>query len=552
MKPNSKPRGQSPAEVPAPRGAALLRDPARNKSTAFTEQEREQLGLRGLLPAYVGSQRVQLERVLAGVRRKATDLDKYMFLSALQLRNERLFYRLVMENFEEMMPLIYTPTVGQACKEFANIYQLDQGFYVSATDRGRVAEILDNWPRRDVRVIVITDGGRILGLGDLGSNGMGIPIGKLSLYCACAGIHPDQGLPVMFDVGTDNVALREDSQYLGLHQPRLTGPEYFDLMDEFMQAVKAAFPTALVQFEDFTAGNAYAHLNRYREQQLCFNDDIQGTAAVVLAGVYAATRLSERPFEDTRMLFLGAGSAASGIGSLVVKALIAAGVPADEAHRRLIFFDRSGVVSSARGEDKLTEHMKPFAHDLPDLDLLGAIRHHRPDFLIGATGSPDTFTAEMVGLMAEICERPGIFALSNPTSRAECSAAQAYEWSEGRAIFASGSPFPPVSYGGRLLRPGQGNNSYIFPGVGLGVVACQARMIPDELFIEAARELADQASPGDLAQGALYPSLTRIREVSLDIAVRVAEYCYAHDLAQIPRPADLRVHIDNQRYVPDY
>ncbi len=531
-------------------GSELLRTASANKSTAFTEEERDQLKLRGLLPAAVGSIDTQIERVLANIRRKDSDIEKYIFLSALQDRNERLFYRLIMENIREIMPLIYTPTVGQACKEFANIFRTEKGFYITANDRGRIREILDNWPNKDIRIIVITDGERILGLGDLGANGMGIPIGKLSLYCACAGISPEQTLPIMFDVGTNNEELLNDPIYLGLRQQRVKGDAYFALMDEFVSAAKDAYPGVLIQFEDFSADNAFALLNKYQENTFCFNDDIQGTAAVVLAGAYASSRISGTPFKDMKFTFLGAGSAASGIGDMIANALMDEGLSDEEAHQRLWYFNSRGLVN--RAMENLPEHIQAFAHDLPDHDFLQALEIHQPDILIGATGRPGMFTQEIIEKMAAIKQRPGIFALSNPTSRAECNAKQAYTWTEGRAIFASGSPFDPVNHDGKVLRPGQGNNSYIFPGVGLGMIACEAKTIPDSIFMESARALAATVSDADLEAGSIYPVLDEIREVSLHIATAVAEYAFNNDLAGKDRPDDIRAYIKSLMYQPNY
>ncbi|MGR3983777.1 MAG: NAD-dependent malic enzyme [Gammaproteobacteria bacterium] len=533
------------------RGIDLLRSAALTKSTAFTPQERERYGLRGLLPANAGSMRTQLDRVLKNLRRKSSDIDKYIFLSALQDRNERLFYRLIIDNIREIMPLIYTPTVGQACKEFANIFRSEKGFYVTSADRGRIRELLDNWPHRDVRIIVVTDGERILGLGDLGASGMGIPIGKLSLYCACAGIDPAQCLPVMLDVGTDNQELRDDPAYLGAQHARLRGDEYFELVDEFIQAAKDAYPGVLIQFEDFITANAFALLKKYQDNTFCFNDDIQGTAAVALAGVYASTRISGIDFADLRFCFLGAGSAATGIGSMIARALIEHGVDEKEAYQRLWFFNRGGLVERSR--DNLPPHLAPFAHDLaPQKDFAAALETHRPQVLIGATGMPATFGKDIIALMARLNPRPTIFALSNPTARAECTARQAYEWSDGRAIFASGSPFDPVELNGKVLHPGQGNNSYIFPGVGLGMIACRAKTIPDSVFMHSARALSESVSEEDLARGSLYPPLEKIREVSLAIAALSAEHAWQCGLAEAPRPRDIGGGIRAMMYDPRY
>ena len=531
-------------------GVDLLLSPAHNKSTAFTQEERDRLKLRGLLPAAIGSMEIQIERSLASLRRKHSDLEKYIYLSALQDRNERLFYRLILENIEEIMPLIYTPTVGQACKEFANIFRREKGFYITARDRGGIREILDNWPHRDVRIIVITDGERILGLGDLGANGMGIPIGKLSLYCACAGIPPEQTLPVMFDIGTDNEELLDDPIYLGVRQKRRRGEEYIDLMDEFIIAARDAYPGVLIQFEDFVAQNAFTLLDRYRDNTLCFNDDIQGTAAVVLAGAYSSTRISGVPFKDLKFTFLGAGSAASGIGSMIVKALMAEGLTHEQAHQRLWYFNSKGLVIRAR--ENLANHIQCFAHDLPDYEFIEALDVHQPDILIGATGRPGMFSEEIIRKLASIKSRPGIFALSNPTSRSECTAEQAYQWTDGRGIFASGSPFGEVVHGGKTFRPGQGNNSYIFPGVGLGMIACRARTIPDSIFLESAKALAGAVTEEDLKAGSIYPEINQIREVSLTIARSIADYAYQHGIAQEAPPENLTEHIQSLMYDPVY
>ncbi len=533
-----------------PTGFDILRDAALNKSTAFTGEERDRLKLRGLLPATITDQPLQLERVMANIRRKNNEIEKYIFLTALQSRNERLFYRALIDNIDELMPVVYTPTVGQACREFAHIFRQTKGFYITPEDRGRVRENLDNWPEEDIRVVVVTDGQRILGLGDLGANGMGIPIGKLALYVACAGIHPRHCLPVMLDVGTNNEELRDDSLYLGINGPRLTGPDYESLVEEFVVAVQDKYPGALIQFEDFLTPNAYRHLNAYRDRVLCFNDDIQGTAAVALAGVYASTRISGLDFGDLTIMFLGAGSAATGIADLMAPAFMAAGLTGEEARRRLWFVDEHGLLT--KGRHGLGPHNIPYAHDHAPASFVEAIHDLKPNVLIGATGAPGTFTEPVIAAMAEINPQPAIFALSNPTSRAECTAQQVYAWSEGRAIFASGSPFAPVMVGGKDRHPGQGNNAYIFPGIGLGAVVCGARRITDEMFLAAARALADRVRDDDLAAGSIYPPLSIIRSLSRSIAVVVAEVAYAQDLASAPKPDDLEQAIAEYMYDPHY
>lgn len=532
------------------RGHGILHNGAHNKSTAFSTKEREELGLRGLLPHSICSQEIHQARALKNMRRKEFDIEKYIFLSGLQDRNQKLFYRTVIDNIEEIMPLIYTPTVGQACKEFAHIFRRPQGFYITPDDKGHIRKMLDNWDADNVKVIVVTDGQRILGLGDLGANGMGIPIGKLALYTACAGIHPDQCLPVMLDVGTNNEEFLEDPLYLGYPHKRLEGQPYLDLVEEFVEAVQDKYPTSLLQFEDFLTPNAYKLLDIYRDKILCFNDDIQGTAAVSLSGVIASTRVTGNDFKDLRIMFLGAGSAATGIGDLMLAAFKEQGLSETEALKRLWFVDQKGLVVKSR--DDLMSHNIPYAHDYEQLGFIEAIEAIKPHILIGATGSPGTFTKEVIEAMSRINEHPAIFALSNPTSRAECTAEQAYEWSNGKAIFTSGSPFDAVELDGKMRQPGQGNNAYVFPGIGLGAIACDAKNIDDGMFLAAAESLANQVSQDNLNSGTLYPPLSDIREVSLNIAIAVAEKAYEIGLAQLEKPADLASHIQSMMYEPNY
>jgi malate dehydrogenase (oxaloacetate-decarboxylating)(NADP+) len=541
-----------PQNVNEPSGAALLRNPSLNKGTAFTEAERDTLGLRGLLPPHVCSQAEQVDRVLANLRRKSNDLEKYIFLAALQDRNETLYYRVLLDHIEEMMPLVYTPTVGQACIEYGHIFRRPRGLYVSAADRGRVAALLRNWPRAEVRCIVVTDGERILGLGDLGADGMGIPVGKLALYTACAGVHPSLCLPVTLDVGTDNEELLADPLYLGLPQRRLRGADYDELIDEFVAAAQNVFPGALIQFEDFANVNAFRLLTKYRDRVCTFNDDIQGTAAVALAGLYSALRITGGRLEDQTMMFLGAGEAGTGIADLIVAALCDAGLTAEAARRRCWFVDSKGLVVQGRNGG-LAAHKLSYAHNHPFVaDLESAIETLRPTALIGVAGQPKAFTHPVLSKMARINARPIVFALSNPTSKAECTAEEAYAWTDGRAIFASGSPFGPVTIRGVKRVPGQGNNAYIFPGVGLAVSACGMTRVTEEMFFAAARALAAAVGPEDLECGCLYPPLRRIRDVSAAIATAVAEVAYRRGLASVPQPGDLSAHLKSQMYEPNY
>jgi len=541
------------APIPSefPRGVKLLHDPIRNKGTAFTDAEREALGLRGLLPPRVLDQDLQVKKVVTNLRSLPTDFDRYLSLTALQDRNEMLFYRVVMDNMEELMPIIYTPTVGKACQEFGHVFRRPRGLYVSAYDRGHVKEVLKNWPHADVRIIVVTDGERILGLGDQGANGMGIPIGKLSLYSACAGIHPSNTLPVTLDVGTNSEALLNDPLYIGIPRRRLQGEAYDELVDEFFDAVAEVFPKAVVQLEDFATRNAFRLLSKYRVGFCSFDDDIQGTAGVVLSGIYSALRITGTKLGDHPYLFMGAGEAGIGIGDLIVAALVHEGYAEEEARKLCWFFDSKGLVVKSRKD--LAPHKRSFAHEAErTTDFLEAIERLKPGAIIGVSAQFGAFTKPIIEAMARVNERPMIFALSNPTSKAECTAEQAYTWTEGRAVFASGSPFPPVEYKGKRFVPGQGNNAYVFPGVGLGLIVSEASECTDEMFFVAARTLAGLVNDDDLKQGRIYPSLTRIREISAHIAEAVASVAYERELARAPRPEDLGKTVRAAMFSADY
>ena len=534
-----------------PHGVKILHDPLRNKGTAFTEAERTKLKLHGLLPPRVHSPAEQELRVLTNLHACATDVDRYLYLIGLQDRNETLFYRVVTRHIEEIMPLIYTPTVGQACLEYGQIFRRPRGMYISIDDLGRVEETLRNWPHSDARIIVVTDGERILGLGDLGVAGMGIPIGKLSLYTACAGIHPSHCLPITLDVGTNNETFLKDPLYIGAQRKRVRGEAYDALVEEFIEAAGKMFPGVLIQLEDFGNQNAFRLLRRHRDHACLFDDDIQGTGAVAYAGILAALRMTGSEFNDQRILFLGAGEAAIGIADTITAALVSSGMDVEAARQHCWFVDSRGLI--VEGREHLSEEKQRYAHPHQMLnDLEAAVDAIRPTALVGACGRPGTFTESIVRKMSTFNEAPIVFALSNPTSMSECTAEQAYSWSDGRAVFASGSPFPEVKLGGKTLVPGQGNNAYIFPGVGLGVIASGATRVTDDMFLAAARVLAEQVSETDLATGRVYPSLTRIRDVSAQVAIAVAEVAYQSGLTSRKRPDDLAADIRAQMYEPEY
>ena len=533
-----------------PRGVDLLHNPRLNKSTAFSEVEREAMGLIGLLPEGVDTDEVQLQRVHLQLSEKTTDLERYIFLSSLQDNDETLFYKTVMSDPAQYMPLVYTPTVGEACQKFNQILRRPKGLYVSIKRRGRVREVLRNWPERDVRIIVVTDGERILGLGDLGANGMGIPIGKLALYTACAGVPPQFTLPVTLDVGTNSESLLRDPFYLGLRQPRVRGTAYDDFIDEFVTAVREGYPNCCIQFEDFANFNAVPILARYRDKTCCFNDDIQGTAAVALAGILAALRFLQNKIDDQTFLFLGAGSAGTGIADLLCQAMARDGLAVEEARRRCWLMDSKGLIESSRSN--LAEFQRSYAHPHPPVtDLLAAIQTIRPTAIIGVSTAPKAFNREVIEAMARMNSRPIIFPLSNPTSRSECTAEEAYQWSQGRSIFASGSPFAPVQFNGKTLVPGQCNNVYVFPAMGMAIYACQARKVTDEMFIEAAKSVAEQVTQENLDMGLIYPPQSAILSTSLHVAGKVAELIFERGLAGVARPADIKSFIQAKVYRPE-
>ncbi len=535
----------------SPTGADLLHDPQLNRGSAFPLADRRRLRIEGLLPPLTDTLETQIARVHAQLVVLDNDLQKYLFLTDLQSRNEVLFYAVLMSDPAAFMPLVYTPTVGEACQKFDHIFRAARGMYLPISARGRLRELLANWPQPDVRFIVVTDGERILGLGDLGVGGMGIPVGKLALYTACAGVPPQLTLPVMLDVGTNNHELLEDPLYLGLRQNRVRGAEYDAFIDEFVQAVQQLFPKCCLQWEDFANINAVPILERYRDKICTYNDDIQGTAAVALAGILAALRITKQKLTEQRFLFLGGGSAATGIAELISEAMALDGLPVDQARARSWLFDVNGLMVGSRTD--LAEFQKPFAHGhAPIGSFVAAIEAIRPTAIIGVSTVPKLFNQPVIEAMARINDRPIIFPYSNPTSRSECTAEEAYKWSAGRAVFASGSPFPPVQIDGKTLVPGQGNNVYIFPAMGMAVLATEARRVTEEMFIIAARAVAEQVTEANLATGLIYPPTSNILDASLHTAGRIAEYIFDHGLAGVARPADIDAHIRARAYKPVY
>ncbi len=533
------------------RGVNMLRNPWFNKSSTFTEEERDRYHLRGLLPPRVSTIEEQVNRLEEVIASQTTPLGKYLILDGIHSSDEAAFFRLVIKNIEEYMPLIYTPTVGEACQKFSHIFRYARGLYVSIEDRNRVRELIANVPTHNVEMIVVTDGQRILGLGDLGINGMGIPIGKLALYTACAGINPQRVLPVTLDVGTNNEHYLNDPLYLGLKRTRVDGEEYYALVQEFIEAARERWPNVIIQFEDFQNTHAFELLDRWQKKIACFNDDIQGTASVSVTGLYSAMRVKKEKVSEQRVLFLGAGSAATGIAHLIADAMAEEGLSREEALKRIALVDSKGLVSSNR-TDKLAANKVPFAHDLPNAaSLIEAIRLFKPTAIIGVSAQAKAFSQEVIELMSELNERPIIYALSNPTSKAECTAHEAYQWSKGKAIFASGSPFAPVSVLGKTFVPRQGNNSYVFPGIGLGCVVAQPTWIPTGVFLTAAKRLADLVSQSDLDNGSMYPPLSEVRALSAEIAAAVAEYLYDNGLATNERPADILAAVKAHMWSPE-
>src|SRR6202048_1775721 len=529
----------------------LLNDPVRNKGTAFTLEERRKYGLEGLLPQAAESLDRQLERVMQHLDAKPNDLERYIYVIGLSDRSETLFYRTLMSDPARFLLIVYDPTVADACLAFGHVYRRARGMYITREMKGRIAEVLRNWPQRDVRFICVSTGGRILGLGDIGANGMGIPIGKLQLYTACAAVPPECLLPVLFDIGTTNDALRADPRYLGSREKPPSDEELDELVEEFVQAVQQVFPDCCIHFEDWKGTDAIRLLNRYADKILCYNDDIQGTASVALAGLTTALQIINAPLTDQRILFLGAGSAGIGIAKVISAALQDEGLSQDEARSRISMFDVDGLLEPSRAS--LSEAQKVYAHKAaPSKDLVKTIETLKPTVLIGVSTKGGAFNQRVVEAMCRLNERPIIFALSNPTNKAECTAEQAYTWSKGKALFAAGVQFPDVTLNGRTYHPGQANNFYIFPAVGLATYAVRPRRITDECFIVAAQASADQISPDLRAKGMLFPGQANILETEVTTATRVAEYMFDDGLAQVKRPRDIRAWIERQLYKPQY
>jgi malate dehydrogenase (oxaloacetate-decarboxylating)(NADP+) len=545
------PRAMKMSAPTHPTGYDLLRNPRLNKGTAFTQEERRAFGLEGLLPPAVTTLALQVARRHAEIAAFDHDLQKYLVLSDLQARNETLYYAVLMSDPASYMPLVYTPTVGEACQTFAHIFREPRGMYLSIGARGRLKQLLSNWPEKDVRFIVVTDGERILGLGDLGAGGMGIPIGKLSLYTACAGVPPQYCLPIVLDVGTNNQVLLDDPLYQGLRQHRVRGEEYLAFVDEFVTAVQQLYPKCCIQWEDFANFNAVPILARYRDKICTFNDDIQGTAGVALAGIYGALRITGDKLAQQRFLFLGAGSAATGIAELISLAMEREGVDLAAARQRNALFDINGLLVTSRTD--LADFQKPFAQDVPAVStFVEAVEALKPTGIIGVSTVPKLFNREVIEAMAKINERPIIFPYSNPTSRSECTAEEAYRWSGSRAVFASGSPFPPVEIDGRHFVPGQGNNVYIFPAMGMAVFATEATRVTEDMFIVAAQAVAEQVTQENLSMGLIYPPQSHILNASLHVAERIAACIFEKGLARVSRPDDVGALVRGRAYRPVY
>lgn len=531
--------------------ATLLQNAHYNKDTAFSAAERELYHLNGLLPAVIETIDQQVDRVNLHLGLKPSDIERYIYLMALLDRDETLFYKALSKDPAKFIPIVYDPTVGEACLKFSHIYRGRSGMYITLEDKGKVKQILQNWPVKDIRFICVSTGGRILGLGDLGANGMGIPLGKMQLYTACAAIPPSPLLPLLLDCGTDNKALLADPLYIGLRRQRPPAQELDLFVDEFVNAVQEVFPECCIHFEDWKGTDALRLLTRYKNKVCCFNDDIQGTGAVAVAGLYGALNITGGKLKDQKVFFFGAGSAALGIAGMISSAMQLDGLTADEAHSRITLFDVNGLVEDSRND--LSDEQKVYARKMvPTRDLLAAIKQASPTILIGVSTIGKAFTKAVVTEMSAINKRPIIFALSNPTDHAECSAQEAYEWSNGQAVFAGGVPFDPVTIKGKTFFPGQGNNFYCFPGLSLAIYATKARRVTDELWIESARALADSLTDEERGKGMVYPPQKDILAISTKIATKVAAAVFKAGLAQVPPPANQDEWIKAMQYRPEY
>jgi malate dehydrogenase (oxaloacetate-decarboxylating)(NADP+) len=532
-------------------GYQLLRDPRRNKGTAFTEEERDRYQLRGLLPGVVETIETQVRRVEEQVDNFDRDINKYVYLTQLNDANQTLFYRTIIKDPAKYLPIVYTPTVGEACQKYGHIIRRPRGLYISIADKYRIREILSNWPERDVRFTVVTDGERILGLGDLGVCGMGIPIGKLTLYSACAGVDPNLTLPITLDAGTNNAEFLGDPLYPGLKMPRVRGEEYEDFIEEFVTAVTEVFPNICIQWEDFAGPNAVAILDRYRDRVCTFNDDIQGTASVAVGGIIVAAKQKGKPITDQKFLFLGAGSAATGIAGLLTKLMIEYGMDEKEARERCWLFNSKGLVVASRTD--LDHYKAVYAHEHePISDFVQAIEELKPTAIIGVSTMGGAFNKEVIEAMSRANERPIILPFSNPTSHSECTAEDAFRYSNGKAIFASGSPFGPVTVNGKTFTPSQGNNVYIFPAMGLAVFATESERVTDDMFLVAAKALAAQVSDAESDMGLIYPPISKIREVSANIAIATTEHIFDTGYARVERPDNIEEFVREKMYYPEY
>ena len=532
-------------------GLELLQDSALNKSTAFTEAEKQAFGLVGLVPDTVESIDTQLQRVLLQLSKQPNPLAQYIYLINLLDHDEVLFYKTLMSDPARFLPIVYDPTIGEACLKFGHIFRQTRGLYLSITRRGKVKDVLRNWPVKDIRFICVTDGGRILGLGDLGANGMGIPIGKLQLYTAAAGVPPQFLLPMYLDAGTNNGALLEDPLYLGLRKERPATADLYSFVDEFVEAVQEVFPKCCIHFEDWTGVDAVHLLERYRDKYCVYNDDVQGTAGITLAGMINACKLKGTNLKDESYLFLGAGSAGIGLANLLCTALVEQGLTLEEARSRVHMFDVKGLLEPSRKD--LVDFQMPYAHPhAPCKDFVAAINDIKPTTIIGVSTIGGTFSQKVVEAMCTQNERPIILALSNPTDHAECTAEQAYTWSKGKAIYAAGVQFDPVKLNGVTYLPGQANNFYIFPAVGMAVFATEATRVTDQMFIEAASAVADQVTPDLLQQGLLYPTQDKMLEIEIKTAARVAKLVFDSGLARVERPKDYEAFIRQHVYKPEY